>query len=697
MIGVDRELRLEDLDGVGPRRLEEFERLGIRAASDLPLYLPRDWQDRRPVESFDSPLSPGPATVRARVVHARAFAPRPGFGFFKASLETGFGRVEAVWFKRSSRAYDVFARLKKEIVPGADIWVVGRSEGGLLGTGELRVEEHYLADDPKAGLHVGRLVPIYPLTEGLTQRFMREAVFEALSREALPASESLPAPLLEKRGLLAASQALRGIHFPGSAEELRAARERLSYEELLSLELAWILKRRQAKGVAKGFAYEVKKSLLTPFRERLGFELTHAQKRVINEIFDDMRATAPMTRLLQGDVGSGKTVVALSALLLAVENGFQGAFMAPTEILAEQHLETLRRFLVGLPVRFEALTSRATAARRRQILGLLERGEIDILVGTHALLEGGVRFKNLRLAVVDEQHRFGVRQRASLRQKGETIDLLIMTATPIPRTLALSLYGDLDVSTLDEMPPGRVPAETFRCSEEKALEILREETRRGRQGYVVFPVIEDSPRREWRSAKAEFVRLAAGPLKDLRLGLLHGALPGIEKARVMREFSEGGYDVLVATSVVEVGVDAPKATVMVIENAERFGLASLHQLRGRVGRRGQSSRCLLIGDPKSEEAARRLEAMERIKDGFRIAEEDLKLRGPGELLGIAQHGDVTLRAADIVRDAGLVAWAREDAEEILSRDPRLGDPANAGLRAALLKRYQGRWNWFDLA
>ena len=437
--------------------------------------------------------------------------------------------------------------------------------------------------------------------------------------------------------------------------------------------------------------------MLTPFRQQLGFELTPAQKRVINEIFDDMRRPHPMTRLLQGDVGSGKTVVALSALLLAVENGGQAALMAPTEILAEQHRATLDRVLEGLPVRVASLTSRASKKERAAILDKIAEGQVDIVVGTHALLEEDVRFKSLRLAVIDEQHRFGVRQRTTLRQKGNLIDLLVMTATPIPRTLALALYGDLEVSTIDEMPPGRTPIKTVLAPEADAFAAARAAVAAGHQAYVVYPIIDESSRLDLQAAKAEYERLCAVVFPDLKVALIHGAMPPRTKNAVMDEFARGKWQILVATSVIEVGIDVPNATVMVIQNADRFGLASLHQLRGRIGRSAAESSCLLVADPKTPQARARLDTMVATSDGFRIGEEDLRLRGPGELLGTEQSGELSLRVADLFKDAELLADARADADELLSADAKLLKPEHALLKRRLLALYQSRWNWIDLA
>lgn len=685
------------LKGVGPKRAALLERLGVKTVSDLLFHFPRDWQDRRETQDFSLPTATGLVVARGRVLRAGHFSAGPRLALFKASLATPHGKLEAVWFKHLSRRYDVFAALKKEIVKGEDLWVVGRAQPGLLGIKEIQVDEHYLLSDERWKLHVQRLVPVYSLTEGLSQRFMRELIHQALVDCGKTVDDLLPAWLMEKRALLAASQAVRGIHFPQSPAELAAARGRLAYEELLLLEIAWILKRRQVSETDKGFTYAVTRTLLAPFKGNLGFSFTGAQARVVNEIFDDMRRPRPMTRLLQGDVGSGKTVVALSAMLLAVENGFQAAFMAPTEILADQHFNTFKGFLRGLAVRVEVLTSRVSKRDRENILSRVRQGEVDILVGTHALLEEDVQFPRLRLAVIDEQHRFGVRQRATLRQKSSLLDLLIMTATPIPRTLALALYGDLDVSTIDEMPPGKVVPETRQACEEEALAAIKREIASGRQAYIVYPIIEESSRLDLQAAKSEFKRLTEGPLKGISAALIHGALPGRQKSQIMEAFAAGRVQVLVATPVIEVGIDVPNATVMVIQNADRFGLSSLHQLRGRIGRGAAASYCYLVANPKTEDARRRLETIVAFRDGFRIGDEDLKIRGPGELLGTAQHGELSLKVADLSRDARILEEARADADELLAKDPRLTRREHAALRERVVSLYQKQWNWIDLA
>ncbi|MBI4052173.1 MAG: ATP-dependent DNA helicase RecG [Elusimicrobia bacterium] len=677
------------LKGVGPRRSRLLSHLGIYLVEDLLFHFPREWEDR---------TISSPTVFKGRVTKTRFQQVGLKLAILKATMENGHGQMrEAVWFKRPSLRYDVFKPLKEDIAAGHPLWIIGKPEDSLFPTSKIRVEEYYSTQDEKAALHVGRIVPLYPLTEGLRQSFMREIVHQALSSNASLVEDPLPGDLIEKRDLLGVQQALWGLHFPKSSQERDAARTRLAYDEFLLLSLAWAIKQRQTKRVQKSYGYEIKRHLLTPFREHLGFDLTKAQRRVINEIFQDMQQPTPMTRLLQGDVGSGKTVVALSALLLGVENGYQGVFMAPTEILAEQHLVTFDKFLKDLPVRYALLTSRTKPGQRKELLKEIEDGKIDIVIGTHALLEEEVRIPKLRIAVIDEQHRFGVRQRATLRQKGPPLDLLVMTATPIPRTLALALYGDLDVSTLDEMPPGRKPVSTRHLTEKEGFDFIRSEVEAGHQSYIVYPIIEESGHRDLKAARKEFERLKREVFGDLKVALVHGQMQGAQKAKTMEEFSLGLWDILVATPVIEVGVDVPNATVMMVQNADRFGLASLHQLRGRIGRGEANSCCLMVAEPKTTEAEGRIRVICETTDGFKIGEEDLKHRGPGEILGTEQHGDFHLKVGNILKDSALLIRAREDGSRIMEQDPTLSQPKHQAIRRKLIAMYQNRWHWIDLA
>jgi ATP-dependent DNA helicase RecG len=685
------------LKGVGPKRATLLERLGIRTLDDLLHHFPRAWENRTATPPGRLPED-APLVLRGEVKSVLRERKGPHLELFIAKMDVPLhGEVDAVWFKRPSFRYDVFSKVKTDVVPGTDLWLIGRGDPGLLKIRKINVDEYYPSGAEETAFHVGGLIPIYRTTTGLPEHFLRAAIAHAMQKAVGEIGEILPQDLIGKRELLTLAQAVEGIHRPKNAGELEAARRRLAYEELLLLELAWTLKNRQTRTIEKGFTYQVKRSLLTPFRAQMGFDFTRAQKRVVNEIFEDMQKNHPMTRLLQGDVGSGKTVVAIAALLLAVENGYQGAFMAPTEILAEQHMVTIRKFLRDLPVRAELLTSRVPKKTRERLVHKCRSGELDILIGTHALLEGDVEFKNLRLAVIDEQHRFGVRQRTTLRQKGPPLDLLVMTATPIPRTLSLALYGDLEVSTIDEMPPGRAPAKTFHVSEAEAFEAVRREVAAGHQVYIVYPIIEESTNLDLKAAMAQFERIQSQVFPDLRVALVHGKMPGKKKIEIMEEFSQGRKDILVATPVVEVGIDVSNATVMIIQNADRFGLASLHQLRGRIGRGKDASYCYLVADTKTPDARRRVNILCETNDGFRIGEEDLKIRGPGEALGTAQHGTVSLQVADLFKDSDLLASARTDAMDMLNRDKDLKSPEIRPLRQKLVERYQKKWQSIDLA
>jgi ATP-dependent DNA helicase RecG len=541
-------------------------------------------------------------------------------------------------------------------------------------------------------VHTGRLVPVYPLTQGLSQRVLRKTIKEALDVFIPRVEETLPGELRRSHNLVSLQEALRQVHYPDSGEDYEEGRRRLAFEELLCLQLA-VLERRLAW--ESGRAPVLKDTgALERYVASLPFALTGAQKRVLNEITNDLESSRPMARLLQGDVGSGKTAVAAAALAIAVGNGYQGALMAPTEILAEQHFATLSRLLGGLevegrPLRVELLVGSQSPASKRTLAEAASAGEIDVLVGTHALIQESVSFQRLGVAVVDEQHRFGVMQRAALRERAsngaaQTPHLLVMSATPIPRTLALTFFGDLDVSVIDEMPPGRLPVETRWVSPKDrtgAYIFVREQIGRGRQAFVVCPLIDESEALQTRSAVQEFERLSKHVFPDLRLGLLHGRMRTAEKDAVLQAFRAKEMDILVATTVIEVGIDIPNATVMVVEGADRFGLAQLHQLRGRVGRGADQSYCLLLSDDPSEGARQRLKLLEDLSDGFLLAEADLKLRGPGDYFGTRQSGLPELQAADF-GDVKLIEQARQEALALLRADPLLEQPGHKELARA---------------
>jgi len=694
-------VKIQFLKGIGPAKAKLFERLEVQTVQDLLHYYPRTYQDRRlntPPNEYNSDAL---VVFKGRVLRTQQIPARSVL-IFKAVLEDEKGRqMECTWFKkRMYRAFrfDPFGTLKKDFTVGNEVWVIGRkNDRGAMFANQVTVEESYVAADALTSLHAGRLTPIYALTEGLTNKQFRQFMYEALQSQTLTDTpEILPKTLLEKRHLLSAPQALRSIHFPNSLAELDTARTRLAYEEFLLLATAWGIKRTQTKILAKDYGYKIKKNLLTPFREQLGFEFTNSQKKVINEIFKDLTSSRPMNRLLQGDVGSGKTVVALCAMLLAVENGYQAALMAPTEILAEQHFLTFKRMLAGLPVNIAVLTSSTKAAAKKKILQELADGKIQILVGTHAVIQDTVQFHNLRLAVIDEQHRFGVKQRSKLKEKTAKLDLLTMTATPIPRTLALAFYGDLDVSTLSELPPGRQPILTETATSKLAYDRVRSEVAKGRQAYIVFPLIEESEKISAKAVTEEFEKLKK-VFPQFRLAVLHGQMSQQDKERVMADFAAHKTDILVATPVIEVGIDVKNATVMVIENAERFGLASLHQLRGRVGRGEHESYCVLVPQHAGSVAKERVDIICATRDGFKIGERDMQLRGPGEILGTRQSGELEFKAGDIFKDRDILYWAIEDRDELLAADPALTLPQHAPFKRKLQELYQQNWHLIDLS
>jgi len=595
------------------------------------------------------------------------------------------GYAQASWFHGAYLAR-VFTRGQRLVLHGR----VTRFKGAIV----IQQPDYEIVEsDDDERLHTGRLVPVYSLTEGLPQRPLRTLMWRIVDTFARDVPEALPEAVRERRRLVALPQALSDCHFPGTEAALATARRRLAFDDFLLLQLGLaILRSRTTR--ARGVQMSPRGQQVARLRASLPWPLTRAQERVWDEIRRDMAAPHPMHRLLQGDVGSGKTIVAALAVLTAVEAGYQAAVMAPTEILAEQHFMTFRQLLepLGVPVILltASLKPRERAARRAG----LAAGEAPCVVGTHALVQEGVEFRRLGLAVVDEQHRFGVEQRARLRGKGEHPDLLVMTATPIPRTLALTLYGDLEVSVLDELPPGRRPVVTVARTESKRREIytfLRDEIARGRQAYVVYPLVEESEALDLKAATDMARRLAEDVFPDLSVGLMHGRLGFEEKDAIMRRFKAGEIHILVSTTVIEVGIDVANASVMLVEHAERFGLSQLHQLRGRVGRGPWKSVCILLTSGRlTEEAQQRIAAMVSTNDGFRIAEVDLELRGPGEFFGTRQSGLPEFRTADLLRDAALLEEARREAQAIIAADPELRDPAHRALRASLLARWRGK-------
>jgi ATP-dependent DNA helicase RecG len=683
---------LQFLKGVGPQRAKLYEKLGLETVGDALLHLPRRHEDRSQLTPLGR-LSVGPEPRTCAGTVAGVSPPprgRPQVPLF-VTLRDATGFLRAVWFGQPYLAR-VFQRGQRLILHGK-IQPPNRGSGAL----EMRVEDYEIVEDAEdETLHTGRLVPVYPSTAGLQQRPLRALMKRLVDAHAATVPEPLPAPVLARRHLLPLGDALRVGHFPATETERAAGMRRLIFDDFLILEVGLAI-RRSREGRRPGLSLNPPGELARRLRAGLPFALTAAQERVWKEIRADMAAPYPMNRLLQGDVGSGKTLVACLAIVTAVEAGYQAALMAPTEILAEQHALTLGRLLTPLGVDVTVLTNATRGKARRERLEALRAGAVGCVVGTHALVQKSVGFKRLGLAVVDEQHRFGVVQRAVLRGKGESPDVLVMTATPIPRTLALTLYGDLDVSVLDEMPPGRQRIVTGVRDEKgrpRVYAFVREQMQAGRQAYVVYPLVEESEALDLRAATDMASRLQTEIFPEFRVGLLHGRMSFGEKDAVMAEFRSGDIQLLVSTTVIEVGIDVPNATVMLVEHAERFGLSQLHQLRGRVGRGSEKSYCILMSQAASEDARRRLAAMEETTDGFRIAEADLGIRGPGDFIGTRQSGLPSFRVADLVRDAGLLEEARKEAFTLVARDPDLARPEHRALRAAVLARWRGK---LDLA
>jgi ATP-dependent DNA helicase RecG len=674
---------LSALKGVGPKRAAELAGAGIETLEHLLFRFPLRYEDRGHPRSIASAEPGTPVSVVGTITRCSLRSTRrPGFTIFEAAVRDDTGVLSAVWFNQRFLR-DVFH-------PGQRVALFGRVEGSARGLQLVSPDYEILDDEDSAAapdegaiadadlaspgpqLHTGRIVPVYERIGTVTPRVQRTLVAEALAGLSPTLQDWLPAALRIARGWPRLREALHAAHFPGEDADvalLNACRSpaqiRLVFEEFFTFQLGLALERRDLQRDRKAFVVRVDERIRAAARAVLPFKLTPGQRRATAEIVDDMQRDSPMNRLLQGDVGAGKTIVALLAALVAMENGLQVAFMAPTEILAEQHFDTLKRLLAPSRFHVALLTGSTTAADRRMLRRGIEHGIVPLVVGTHALVEEAVRFKSLGLVVIDEQHRFGVVQRAELRRKGLTPDVLVMTATPIPRTLALTTYGNLDVSTIRDLPPGRAPVKTTVRPESKRREVyafVEEQLNAGRQAYVVFPLVEESDKIDLRAATEMADHLAADVFPSFRVALLHGRMSADAKERVMSAFAQGEIHVLVSTSVIEVGIDVANAAVMVIEHAERFGLAQLHQLRGRVGRGSHPSYCVLLyQSPLSDEARARLKAIAETHDGFAIAERDLALRGPGDFFGTRQSGLPALRLGDLLRDQQVMEDARREA------------------------------------
>ena len=652
---------------------------------DLLRHFPRRYEDRTAFTPIGDVVPGTTVTVSGKIAGVENIPTRSRMVITRVAVKDETGVLSLIFFNQW------YLKKQMEKLTGQTIAAYGRVQRLNFGRGtELTDVEWEVLDDRDDSLSSGRIVPIYPVAEGISQNRIRKTMWSAVSILLDLLEDNVPKDIVDRQNLPDLTESYRSIHFPASVSDRLAAERRFGFDQFFNLQLLLAAKKRQAKKHS-GTAFTSTSEAVAELVRVLPFAMTEAQARVIEEIAADMREPLPMNRLVQGDVGAGKTVVAIAALLIAVRNGFQGSMMAPTELLAEQHYMTVHKTLQQLGVKTVLLAGSLTQKDKDQILSEAAGGLVDIVIGTHALIQNDVVFRKLGVAVVDEQHRFGVMQRAALRDKGRLPDVLVMTATPIPRTLTLTIYGDLDVSIVDQLPPGRKPIRTHAkpTGDRPAVyDKVRALVNEGRQAYFICPLIQESEKLQARAATELALHLGKYVYPEFNIGLMHGQLKTAEKEDVMELFRDRKLHILVSTTVIEVGIDVPNASVIVIEDADRFGLAQLHQLRGRVGRGVEQSYCILIADPKTEEGRARLRVLESTNDGFKVAEEDLKLRGPGEFLGTRQSGLDLLPFIDLLTDSSILLAAREEAFALLQRDPGLTAPDHERLRGELTRRYR---------
>ncbi|HBG3257286.1 TPA: ATP-dependent DNA helicase RecG [Clostridioides difficile] len=665
--------------GIGPKKADKLNKLGIFTLKDLLYYFPRQFEDRNNLKKIAQLEDGEKVTIKAVISSINTFSPKEGMTLTKIDVKDETGSAKLVFFNKSY--------IKNTFRPGDSILVFGKVKKKFNNLELTSCELEYLTNSPK---NTCRFMPVYQLTYGVTNKEIMSIIRIVLVDKELIIQEYMPQRIIEKYRLCSIDFAVRNIHSPSSKESLKIALYRIVFEELLILQLGLFVF-KSGRNKEDGIKFETSKDL-KKIISALPFKLTKAQNRALDEIIQDMNLEKIMNRLVQGDVGSGKTVVALLALANCVLNGYQGALMAPTEILAGQHYISLTESLKDFGINVGLLIGSLTKKQKDTVLEQIKNNEIDILIGTHALIEDKVEFNNIGLVITDEQHRFGVMQRSKLSLKGANPDILVMTATPIPRTLALILYGDLDISIIDELPPGRQPIETIAIEKSKRdrayNNLVRREVESGRQVYIVCPLVEESEAIEAKSAVELVEELRAEYFHDLRLGLLHGKMKSSEKDEVMRLFKNKEIDILVSTTVIEVGVNVPNATLMIIENAERFGLAQLHQLRGRVGRGSHKSYCVLIYDSKTDVCRQRMAIMEETNDGFKISEKDLEIRGPGEFFGTRQHGLPELKVANLFKHIKILKLAQQEARYILGEDNNLQLKENMALKKEIIDKFK---------
>lgn len=682
---------IQYIKGVGPKRAELLKRLGVETVQDLLRLLPRRYEDRSRLKPISHVQEGETLTVMGQVAASGLQRTRTKLTIFKAAVSDGTGVIYAVFYNQPYLA-EYFKNGLKVVLYGK----VSRFKGRQL---VMNVPEYEILEkDELNSIHIGGIVPIYPATENLNQKLIRTLVRNVLSEYINYVEETIPAGIRTRLGFVPVRTALWNIHFPDTEEIREKSMLRMVFEEFFIFQLGIAMRKHHVENFVKGISHNVQNDLIQQFEKLLLFKLTNAQEKVLGEIIKDMGSPKPMSRLLQGDVGSGKTVVAIYAILYSVGSGYQGAIMVPTEILARQHYFTIKELVEPLGIKTALLINELPKEEYALTKREISDGNVDIIVGTHALIQEDVKYKKLGLIVIDEQHKFGVMQRSLLGAKARMglqdlhPDVLVMTATPIPRSLALTVYGDVDLSVIDELPPGRGKVVTYWITEDKlpkAYEFIRKEAAKGRQAFIVYPLINPAPARrsgikesekmQMRAAADMAKKLQAEEFPKIVMGLIHGRLSAEEKQYVMREFREGKIHILVATTVIEVGIDIPNATVMLVEHAERFGLAQLHQLRGRIGRGSQFSYCILQGNPGTAAGRQRLKAMEATADGFKISQEDLAIRGPGEFFGTRQHGMPELRIGNIVTDINIMETARKEALALLQNDPALEMPEYRGL------------------
>jgi len=664
------------LKGIGPKRAGDFYRMGIKTVQDLLYLFPHRYEDRRQIQNISRLKVNQIAAVRGKVMVTSLRRSRRGMSIFEAAVDDGTGIILATWFNQPY--------LKNVIKKGTDVLIYGRIDYYK----KLRIisADYEIIEGTEPDLGI---IPVYPLSGKLSQKFVRKLLEVVLDNFVFKLNEFIPYDIRKRLGFMNRVKAIRNIHFPEDEKLIYQAKMRFAFEEVFLLQIAIGIKRLQRKCFSKGISHKFDFNIREHFKNVLPFELTHDQEMVFSQIEKDMSSSHSMSRLIQGEVGTGKTIVAAYASLIAASGNHQAAIMVPTEILAQQQYVKLGEILSNFDIEVGILVSGMDAKYQQEVKEGLRNGEIDVVVGTHALLQGDVNFKNLGLVVIDEQHKFGVKQREILKQKGRVPDYLIMTATPIPRTLTLTLFGDMDISVMKEYPKGEKNINTYWVPEEKRNDVyqfLKEIVSNGTQGFVICPRIEGDPVNEIKAVEEVYADIKNILGKDKVL-LLHGKMSSDEKKYIIAEFKKGNVKVLVSTIVIEIGMDIPDASIMIIEEANRFGLSQLHQLRGRIGRAGQQSYCILIADPKTEEAVRRLDAMVNISDGFKISEEDLEIRGAGELFGLSQHGFIDIKLQNISGQIDLLNQARNEAFSLLRKDPHLELSCNKLLKKEVNLRF----------